>query len=86
MAEVVGHESVQLIKLDIEGAEWDVVPLLLSEGPLPEVLCFELHFGNGRTGRDAVALVAALRGSGYECVAYEQLNLTFVRNPERTVV
>ena len=38
-----GHNHVDLLKMDIEGSEFDVIPQFLCEGILPEQICVELH-------------------------------------------
>jgi FkbM family methyltransferase len=85
LAEELGHDTIALVKLDIEGAEWAVLPALLAEGPLPTVLCVELHLGelhlgggNGR--REAVRVVDEyVARAGYRVVAVESLNVTLFR-------
>jgi cell division protein FtsX len=37
----LGHDRIDLLKMDIEGAEEPVLDRMLAEGPLPRVLCIE---------------------------------------------
>lgn len=70
-----GHDHIDLLKLDIEGAEHRVIASMLAEHIDVEVLCVEFD------GRDSiVATVDALVAHGYDMVAQEQrANYTFVR-------
>ena len=72
----LGHESIDLLKLDIEGAEHTVLATTLKAGVRPKVLCFEVDQPVGalrfwRTIRRVI-------GYGYELVAVDGWNFTFV--------
>ena len=54
------------IKLDVEGAEFRVLPILLRSHPLPRYLSIELHFFNTK-GQEIVEL---LKTTGYELHGY----------------
>jgi FkbM family methyltransferase len=77
LARELGDAQVDLIKMDIEGAEMAVIPDLLSSGPLPRVLCTE--FDKVRPLRDVVSLVRRLKQAGLQPVRSEGRNVTFVR-------
>jgi FkbM family methyltransferase len=79
LAMELGHESIDLLKLDIEGAEWVVLPELLTNGPLPRILCFELHFDAEHRARDALRLVDDYRSAGYQLIAVDRQNVTLIR-------
>ena len=66
--------SVDLLKLDIEGAEYDVLPAV---GPETRVLCVEMHPTRGV--RAAVRAVRGLRKSGFELIARRGTDFTFLR-------
>lgn len=75
MAEL-GHRRIDLLKIDIEGAEHAVVRSMLKHGIRPTVLCLEidqpvppLRFGT---------TVARVLAAGYELVAVDHWNFTFV--------
>jgi FkbM family methyltransferase len=73
----LGHDRIDLLKLDIEGAEHEVVRSMLERGIRPTVLCLEIDqpvkpLAFWRT-------VRRIRGAGYELVAVDSWNLTFVR-------
>jgi FkbM family methyltransferase len=69
---------VDLIKMDIEGAEYRVIDSLLSEGPRPEVLCVE--FDQPAPVRKTLAATRSLAAAGYELLRLEGFNATFGRH------
>jgi FkbM family methyltransferase len=71
----LGDEYVDLIKMDIEGAEYQVLDSLLVTGPLPAVLCVE--FDQPQPIRRLLGAVRRLRRAGYELRQVEQWNYTF---------
>ena len=71
---LAGFGPVDLLKLDIEGAEYDVLPTV---GPEVRVLCVEMHPTRGL--RAAVRAFRRLRASGFELVARHGADYTFVR-------
>jgi len=79
IARELGDTTVDLIKMDIEGAELRVIPDLLASGPLPRVLCVE--FDQVRPLRHVTSLVRRLRGAGLMPARAEARNVTFVREP-----
>jgi FkbM family methyltransferase len=72
MAEL-GHTSVDLIKLDIEGAEIEVLQNVLEVGIRPSVIAVEFDQPS-----KMVPMVLRLLRSGYELVHIERWNYTFV--------
>jgi FkbM family methyltransferase len=56
-------DKIDLLKLDCEGAEWDILPASLTELPRIEQICMEFH---PRDGWTAERLAALLRDAGYE--------------------
>ena len=74
-----GDARVDLLKLDIEGAEYDVMPTVDLRALGVSVFSTQLH----HTGSvaDARALIAAVEAQGYAAVACRPVvKLTFVRN------
>ena len=73
----LGHNRVDLVKLDVEGAEHDVIQQMLSDDIRPTVLCVEYDqpepLSHGR------ATTAALKRHGYGLVKVDGFNLTFLR-------
>jgi FkbM family methyltransferase len=77
MAEV-GDRQIDLLKLDIEGGEYDVIPTLDLQALGVKIFAAQLHH-NGSV-RNARALIAHLGRSGYEPVACNPtVKFTFVR-------
>ena len=54
---------IDLLKLDCEGAEWDILPSSIDILPRIRQICMELHLFRGRT---AERLATWLREQGYE--------------------
>jgi FkbM family methyltransferase len=70
-------ERVDLIKMDIEGAEYEVIDSLVEHGPLPRVLCIE--FDQPQPIRRTVAAVRKLERAGYKLARMDSFNYTFLR-------
>jgi len=67
IAEDLGDSRIDLLKMDIEGAEYDVVPDLLRRGPMPAQLCIEFHHRMfGYSDAQTRQAVAQLREAGYQ--------------------
>jgi FkbM family methyltransferase len=71
-----GHERLDILKMDVEGAEGRVLESMLSSRIRPTVLCVEFDEPEGpwRTRRRVRSLLAA----GYGLVAIERWNFTFL--------
>jgi FkbM family methyltransferase len=72
----LGHDHVDLLKLDIEGAEHDTIRALLLDGLRPQVLCVEFDQPEPLAWGRATA--AALRAARYDLAKVDGFNLTFV--------
>ena len=72
-----GDQHIDLLKMDIEGAEHAVVHDILTNGPLPETICLEFDppCSLGEIRRTA----GALRAAGYHLERVEVWNCTFTR-------
>ena len=77
----LGHAHLDLLKLDIEGAEHDTIRTMLSNGVYPQVLCVE--FDQPEPLKWARQTTSALRKKGYDLVKVDGFNLTFVRDGKR---
>ena len=74
----LGESQVQLLKLDIEGSEYDVLRDADLVGLGVRVLCVELHHTAGlRAGR---ALLRSLEKQGLRCVHRRGSDFTLVRS------
>jgi FkbM family methyltransferase len=58
-----GIESIDLLKMDCEGSEWEILPAAREVFPRIRQICMEFHPARGWT---AEKLTALLRESGYE--------------------
>jgi FkbM family methyltransferase len=76
LMERLGHDRVDLVKLDIEGAEHEVIPHLISSGITPRVVCLE--FDQPMPLRRCLRLVGQLRQAGFVPVKVRGWNVTFV--------
>jgi FkbM family methyltransferase len=73
----LGDASIDLLKMDIEGAEFDVLSSLDLTSLGVQVLCAELHF-NVSLSR-ARSVVDHVRSQGFRLVACDDTDVTFVR-------
>lgn len=71
----LGHETVDIMKMDIEGAERRVVASLLDHGPLPRILCIEFDYPY--SVKDFLGIIRTILKSGYRILKIEQRNYTF---------
>lgn len=71
-----GHTSLDLLKLDIEGAEYAVLSDVLDKGILPRVLCVE--FDQPASPWRTISMVKQILGRGFDLVSIESWNYTFV--------
>jgi FkbM family methyltransferase len=79
LMEEFGDDSVELLKIDVEGGEYELVPTLDLAGIGVRVFCIQLHHTG--TVRDAKALLAGIREQGFRLVNYDEaVRLTFVRD------
>lgn len=73
----LGHDSLDLLKLDIEGAEYEVVNSMLEDQVPVKVLCVE--FDQPTSFASVLRMVRKLKRSKYNLVNIENWNYTFVR-------
>lgn len=78
----LGHEKIDVLKMDIEGAEYEILPILLSQKTEITQILIEVHHrfyddGNKRT-KEALKL---LREYGYKLFAFSRTGeeLSFVK-------
>lgn len=76
LLDTLGHSHIDLLKLDIEGAEHMVLESMLSDFILPKVLCVE--FDQPEPLRVTRKTVRRLKANGYALVNVEWFNMTFV--------
>jgi FkbM family methyltransferase len=64
--QTLGHECIDLLKMDIEGAEYEVIADIMSSGIRPRQLLVEFHHRfPGVSIRDTRKAVSMLRDCGY---------------------
>jgi len=84
MAEL-GHDKLDLLKMDIEGAEYDVIESLVVSGIRPQQLLVEFHhrFDGVGIGKSKHA-IETLRQSGYQIYSVSDTGeeYSFVYSPE----
>jgi hypothetical protein len=79
--EANGHDHIDLLKLDIEGAEIKVINKMLDDGILPKYLCIEFDLYLKQKDHDGSTrmLFERLEKMGYVIIANENMNVTFRR-------
>jgi FkbM family methyltransferase len=77
LAAELGDDHVDIIKMDIEGAEKRVIGSLLKDGPLPKVLCVEFDPPQPLLG--ILREIQLLKRHGYQTAKIERWNVTFIR-------
>ena len=78
--EQLGHDHIDVLKLDIEGAEHEVIESMLTDSIRPAVLCVE--FDQPVKVRALRATLATLAGAGYTLAGADGWNYTFVRGTD----
>ncbi|SQD97047.1 hypothetical protein FMEAI12_3890064 [Parafrankia sp. Ea1.12] len=73
----VGHDHLDLLKLDVEGAEHETIRTLLRDGIRPRVLCVEFDQPDPVLSTDRT--VRALRSADYRLAKVDAFNMTFVQ-------
>ncbi len=76
LMEELGHDRLDLLKLDIEGAEYEVLDSLIEDGIEPSIICVE--FDPPDPIRKNVSMVRKLKAYGYSLVSIDAWNYTFV--------
>ena len=75
LAAKLQYDDVELIKMDIEGAEHEVIESIIRSGPRPRTLCVE--FDQPDSVFRAVSAVRKLERAGYRLRRIEGWNYTF---------
>jgi FkbM family methyltransferase len=73
----LGHDNIDLLKMDIEGAEHRVLSDLFVSDRRPKVVCTEID--QPVTPWRLWTTLHRIEQGGYECVAIDNWNLTFIR-------
>jgi FkbM family methyltransferase len=75
-----GHQALDLLKLDVEGAEYAVLQSMIGDKVFPRVICVE--FDQPVPVRRTLQMVRELRNVGYALVSIDVWNYTFVRSSD----
>ena len=75
------HKHIDLLKMDIEGAEVAVLNQMLDEEIYPKYILveFDLYLKGKDTNRETDVLIQRLQQAGYSILANEKMNITFVK-------
>ena len=76
-----GHRSIDLLKLDIEGCEYEVISDILDRGIPVRQLCADFDYGYapGATRGQAIRAMLRLASRGYRLICQDGANHTFLR-------
>jgi len=83
ITEKLGHDRIDLLKMDIEGAEYEVLDGLLDSPVLPKQLLVEFHHRFVENGLERTyGLIERLRGTGYGIFAVSEIGreVSFLRS------
>jgi FkbM family methyltransferase len=77
-----GHDHIDLLKLDIEGSEYEVIDDVLRNRIPVRQICVEFHHAilPGYRRSQTVRAIRKLILSGYKLICREGENLTFIKN------
>jgi FkbM family methyltransferase len=78
----LGHQRIDLLKLDVEGAEFEAIPNLIDSAVAVDQLLVEIHYQfPARSFRVAIDLVQQLKRYGMQClhVSPRGYEFSFVR-------
>ncbi|MBX3326749.1 MAG: FkbM family methyltransferase [Nitrospira sp.] len=79
---ILGHTNLSLLKLDVEGAEYEILTALLEGDVRPSVLCVEFDEGYRPLDDDYLSriqtMVARVKTGGYRLTYVDGWNTTFI--------
>ncbi|MBF0168540.1 MAG: FkbM family methyltransferase [Alphaproteobacteria bacterium] len=82
--DMLGHKHIDLLKLDTEGAEYEIIASLVRDKIVPTILCVEFHNAtNPNAGIDENCLLESiekLKSIGLTIIHQDGLDLTFVND------
>jgi FkbM family methyltransferase len=75
------HNTIDLLKIDIEGAEFDVIDTLIEDKLDIKIFCVEFHKKKGAGFNKIQEAISKLENYGYRVIAREHLDFTFIKMP-----
>lgn len=81
------HTHIDLLKLDIEGAECNVLNQMLDDNIYPKYVLveFDILLKNKDTNNETIKVIQRMKKLGYQIICNDKLNITFVfNNPNKT--
>jgi FkbM family methyltransferase len=72
------HDSIDLLKLDIEGAEFQVIDTILADNLKIKVFCVEFHQSTPGSNLEIQQTLDKLVAHNYRIVARKDLDFTFI--------
>jgi len=82
IAAKLGHDRIDVLKMDIEGAEYEVLEGMLNSAVLPKQLLVEFHHRFVENGLERTYdIISRLRGAGYQIFAISEIGreISFLR-------
>ena len=78
------HKNIDILKLDIEGAEINVLENMIDEKIFPKYICveFDLYLKGKDKDNKTQTIIDKLKSVNYEIIANEKGNITFKLNYE----
>jgi len=80
----LGHATIDLLKIDIEGAEYEVIRSIVQEKTFPSIFCVEfdeMHSPKDLGFADRILnTIELLKKSGYQLTHKDRCNFTFCLN------
>jgi hypothetical protein len=73
--EILGHTKIDLLKIDIEGAEYEVIQDIAVTMILPQIICLEFHKRKDFVSPDGI--VSILKYIGYDMAYHKDNAYTF---------
>ncbi|MEX2176316.1 MAG: FkbM family methyltransferase [Pirellulaceae bacterium] len=65
----LGHQRLDVLKLDVEGSEFEAIPDILASGIRVDQLLVEIHYHfRGRSFRQGLDLIEQVKASGMQCI------------------
>ena len=75
-----GHSKIDLLKMDIEGFEYEVIEDILQKSLDIRQICLEFHhFMRGISRRKTLKAIRGLKAAGFVLIYKTRFDYTFIR-------